>query len=213
MARSHRPPAERPPVTAGSSRPSPATRMALKLRKPLICRPFPMAYASGGIAGVGTFPGWLSLAVAPASKGLIPQPVSMSGVQCIAGLEDASRRASRRQVAARGTPRGLCHAAMGPPCTHAAMAPLHPRWQWPPHPRWRWAPCTPRGDGPLHPGAAGPPTRARRGAACAAGRRRAAIAHAVSRTRGVADTGCGPPPYSVPTAAVRFATRRKVCGG
>lgn len=29
-------------------------------------------------AGVGTFPEWLSLAVAPASKGLIPQPVSMS---------------------------------------------------------------------------------------------------------------------------------------
>ena len=35
-----------------------------------------------GTAGVGTFPGWLSLAVAPASKGLIPQPVSMSGVEC-----------------------------------------------------------------------------------------------------------------------------------
>jgi hypothetical protein len=98
MARSHRPPTERPPVTAGSSRPSPAARVAPKLRKPLICRPFPMAYASGGIAGVGTFPGWLSLAVAPASKGLIPQPVSMSGLQCMAGLEDASRRASSGRV-------------------------------------------------------------------------------------------------------------------
>ncbi len=30
------------------------------------------------VAGVGTFPGWLGSAVAPASKGLIPQPVSMS---------------------------------------------------------------------------------------------------------------------------------------
>ena len=44
------------------------------LRDPLICR-CPLT----DIAGVGTFPGWLSLAVAPASKGLIPQPVSMSG--------------------------------------------------------------------------------------------------------------------------------------
>ncbi|MDB6162120.1 MAG: hypothetical protein JWO04_5826 [Gammaproteobacteria bacterium] len=106
MARSHRPPTERPPVTAGSSRPSPAARVAPKLRKPLICRPFPRACASGGIAGVGTFPGWLSLAVAPASKGLIPQPVSMSGLQCMAGLEDASRRASSGRV-----PRGARGAA------------------------------------------------------------------------------------------------------
>src|SRR5262249_33152952 len=33
---------------------------------------------AGGIAGVGTFPGWLNLAVAPTSKGLIPRSVSMS---------------------------------------------------------------------------------------------------------------------------------------
>src|ERR1044071_1069880 len=35
----------------------------------------------GRVAGVGTFPDGLSLAVAPASKGLFPQPVSMSGAQ------------------------------------------------------------------------------------------------------------------------------------
>src|SRR5947207_15822613 len=42
--------------------------------------------ARAGIAGVGTFPVWLALAVPPASQGLIPQPVSMSnapfGVPC-----------------------------------------------------------------------------------------------------------------------------------
>jgi hypothetical protein len=118
MARSHRPPTERPPVTAGSSRPSPAARVAPKLRKPLICRPFPMAYASGGIAGVGTFPGWLSLAVAPASKGLIPQPVSMSGLQCMAGLEDASRRASSGRVP-RGA-RGAAYVMRGRPALAAS---------------------------------------------------------------------------------------------
>ena len=39
------------------------------------------------VAGVGTFPGWLSLAVAPASKGLIPQPVSMSALS-LGGADD-----------------------------------------------------------------------------------------------------------------------------
>jgi hypothetical protein len=68
--------------------------MQLKLRKPLICRPFPMACASGGIAGVGTFPGWLNLAVAPTSKGLIPRSVSMSRRSVLRG--------SRTRQGARG---------------------------------------------------------------------------------------------------------------
>src|SRR6185312_8252093 len=62
---------------AGSSRPSPSRPSGgtARLRRPLIYRP---AARAARIAGVGTFPGWLVLAVAPASKGLIPQPVSMS---------------------------------------------------------------------------------------------------------------------------------------
>src|ERR1700676_4696225 len=68
----------------------------LRLRRPLICRFRPPGLRQTvEPAGVGTFPGWLSLAVAPASKGLIPQPVSMSGLQCIAGLEDASSEPGR----------------------------------------------------------------------------------------------------------------------
>jgi hypothetical protein len=93
MARAHRPPTERPPVTAGSSRPSPVARMAAgaTLTAHLSTLSGSLS-AIGGIAGVGTFPGWLSLAVAPASKGLIPQPVSMSAQQFIARVIDASRR-------------------------------------------------------------------------------------------------------------------------
>ena len=49
----------------------------------------PRAYAVC-TAGVGTFPDGLSLAVAPASKGLFPQPVSMSGAQSRVRAADAS---------------------------------------------------------------------------------------------------------------------------
>src|ERR1700730_7040951 len=77
MARSHRPPAERAcPGRAGLSRPSPRRPEAPRGhadRSSVDASP-----RAQGVAGVGTFPGWLSLAVAPASKGLIPQPVSMS---------------------------------------------------------------------------------------------------------------------------------------
>src|SRR5687767_2311209 len=56
-----------------------------------------------GAAGVGTFPEWLSLAVAPASKGLIPQPVSMSGTESRDERRQASRTHSQISLAtARG---------------------------------------------------------------------------------------------------------------
>ncbi len=53
------------------------------------------------VAGVGTFPGWLSLAVAPASKGLIPQPVSMSDSKSrgLGGRTQAPPRAARAPFA------------------------------------------------------------------------------------------------------------------
>src|SRR5580700_5016149 len=101
MARSHRPPAERArPGRAGLSRPS--------LRRPEAPRghadrsSVDASPRGAGIAGVGTFPGWLSLAVAPASKGLIPQPVSMSNQEFRMTPRDAQAlRALRR---ARGEP-------------------------------------------------------------------------------------------------------------
>src|SRR3954465_5560146 len=69
-----------------------------------------------GVAGVGTFPDGLSLAVAPASKGLFPQPVSMSGAESrvsrggasmicvwfhsILGMRALNRRAAKRALQA-----------------------------------------------------------------------------------------------------------------
>jgi hypothetical protein len=82
LARSHRPPAERPPYGGYVASISARTNGEPKPRKPLICRAAserPRTFRTA-LAGVGTFPGWLNLAVAPASKGLIPQPVSMSSL-------------------------------------------------------------------------------------------------------------------------------------
>src|SRR5262249_19196275 len=64
----------------------------------------PLACADGEVAGVGTFPGWLSLAVAPASKGLIPQPVSMSEWKSMVQLADASSEGALRRSAKALTP-------------------------------------------------------------------------------------------------------------
>jgi hypothetical protein len=55
------------------------SKRACRPRGPLIYRCWTGSKPPSAAAGVGTFPGWLGLAVAPASKGLIPQPVSMSG--------------------------------------------------------------------------------------------------------------------------------------
>src|SRR6185437_9967806 len=72
---------------------------AARLREPLICRSGPRAQAlRGRIAGVGTFPGWLVLAVAPASKGLIPQPVSMSDRQFRVRVRNTSSDAPETQL-------------------------------------------------------------------------------------------------------------------
>src|SRR5437016_13907376 len=62
--------------------------------------------AEAGIAGVGTFPVWLALAVAPASKGLIPQPVSMSDQQFRVppGAAQALRAPAHAPRAARRRP-------------------------------------------------------------------------------------------------------------
>jgi hypothetical protein len=65
--------AERPP-NGGLSRPS-SRREARSHANRSSVDPRPIG---GGTAGVGTFPDGLGLAVAPASKGLFPQPVSMS---------------------------------------------------------------------------------------------------------------------------------------
>jgi hypothetical protein len=70
---SHRPVAERLPVSRQvvASILAGGNRLRLRLRIPLICAFLSFGLRQAiGTPGVGTFPEWLSLAVAPASKGL-----------------------------------------------------------------------------------------------------------------------------------------------
>jgi hypothetical protein len=85
--------------------------------------PFRARRLHGRIAGVGTFTGWLGLAVAPASKGLIPQPVSMSQQQFRGSSERRSSARHLRSTRTRsngsaraggaGSPHRLCRSRSG----------------------------------------------------------------------------------------------------